>query len=65
MKLENDMLFLSAGDLVNTKLALYFQITANVDLRIIGDKQFFVTTNTNNVVWDLTQTEVLFDSDKT
>ena len=64
MKLENDMLFLSAGDLVNTKLALYFQITANVDLRIIGDKQFFVTTNTNNAMWNLTQTEVLFDSDK-
>ena len=52
------------GDLVNTKIALYFQITANVDLRIIGDKHLFVTTNTNNVVWDLTQTEVLFDSDK-
>ena len=65
MKLDNDMWFLSAGDLVNTKIALYFQITANVDLRIIGDKHLFVTTNTNNVVWDLTQTEVLFDSDKT
>lgn len=64
MKLDNDMTFLSSGDLVNTKIALYFQITANVDLRIIGDKHLFVTTNTNNVVWDLTQTEVLFDSDK-
>lgn len=64
MKLENDTLFLSAGDLVNTKLTLYFQITANVDLRIIGDKHFSVTTNTNNTVWNLTQTEVLFDSDK-
>jgi len=64
MKLENDMLFLSAGDLVNTKLALYFQITANVDLRIIGDKHFSVTTTASNAVWNLTQTEVLFDSDK-
>ncbi len=64
MKLENDTLFLSAGDLVNTKLTLYFQITANVDLRIIGDKHFSVTTNTNNTVWNLMQTEVLFDSDK-
>ena len=64
MKLENDMSFLSAGDLVNTKIALYFQITANVDLRIIGDKHFSVTTTTCNAVWDLTQSEVLFDSDK-
>ena len=64
MKLENDMLFLSAGDLVNTKLALYFQITANVDLRIIGDKHFSVTTNTDNAVWNLTQIKALFDSDK-
>jgi len=64
MKLENDILFLSAGDLVNTKLALYFQITANVDLRIIGDKHFSVTTNTNNAVRNLTQIKALFDSDK-
>lgn len=64
MKLGNDMSFLSAGDLVNTKIALYFQITANVDLRIIDDKHFSVTTNTNNAMWNLTQTEVLFDSDK-
>ena len=63
MKLENDMSFLSAGDLVNTKIALYFQITANVDLRIICDKHFSVTTDTNNAVWNLTQIKALFDSD--
>lgn len=64
MKSDNDMSFLSAGDLVNTKIALYFQITANVDLRIIDDKHFSVTTNTNNAVWNLTQIKALFDSDK-
>jgi hypothetical protein len=65
MKLDNDMTFLSSGDLVQTKLALYFQINANVDLRIIGNEYFSVTTHTNNAMWNLEQSEVLYDSDKT
>lgn len=64
MKLENNMYFLSCGDLVQTKIALYFQITANIDLRIIGDKHFSVTTTASNAMWNLTQFEVLFDSDR-